>query len=316
MHLKHPIVYLLLLVSVILAGDRLLSMTLDKLVMKSNTRLARLYTGRAAADIVVVGNSRSNRAFYTPHIKKTLERDAINLSYNALATELAAALLEDYLDRNGKPKLLIVEVTGIVMAPTAINELKLYSNRSSRLAEIFKREKQPAYYTSKVLNLYRFNGAEVVDGLQNFRTNDQVTMFRTPISKYLIDQVESEKPLPFPENGMERMSSTERADIRNRNLEALTSIVQTARTNGIDLRLIIAPYWPPYREKIQDWDEVVSQIKAATLGEPIWDYSMAIVDPGHFGDRVHLTNAGALKLFSLLEKDGFFALQAQPKTGL
>jgi hypothetical protein len=313
MHLKHPVIYLLMLIAVIFVGDRLLSLCLDQLVIRSNTRLARLYSGRAASDIVVLGNSRANRAFFSPYIEKTLERKTVNLSYNALSTELASALMEDFLERNGKPQLLIVEVTGIVMAPEAINELKLYSNRSDRLAKIFKREKTSAYYTSKVMNLFRLNGAEVIDSLQNLRSSDQTAMFRTPINDFLIKQVEAEPSVRFPENGMERMSASERREIRDKNLKALTSIVQIARAQMIDLRLIVAPYWPRYRDKIEDWDQVLSEIQAATLGEPIWDYSSALIDPIDFGDRVHLTNTGSIHLVNLLEQDGFFAPHALPK---
>jgi len=319
MHLKRPITYVLLLLAVVLAGDRGLSYVLDVLLLRSHSRYSRLYDGRAQADVVVIGNSRGVHSFHAPSMEKELGSTVVNLSYNALSAELAHVVLADYLERNGRPKLLVVEVSNIRVSPEVITELKPYTLHSERLTNVLKREQPTSYYATQVSHLFRLNGEMFFQNLRYLDGDDQNWILRHAMSQQLIDSVAQESDLPFPENmslppGLsEEEKSSKRQEYRELNMAALRAIVDLAQREGIDLRLVLAPYWPPFRHKITEWDDVVAQIQErAGPQTPIWDYSLALDDPGDFSDRVHPNLAGANKLLARMQSDGFFMEGAIP----
>lgn len=317
---KRPLIYVLLFLAVVYAGDRSLAAMLDWVLFHSNARYSRLYEGRATAEIVVLGNSRGKHSFHAPSMEKELGVSVINLSYNALATELAAPLLEDYLEHNDKPKLLIVEVSNVRMSPEVITELKPYTGRSTRLAELLKREQPEAYFATHVSHLYRLNGEMIFQNLRSFRSSDQGYIQRNIMTQELIDRVEQTDAYTFPEaiSFPPALAKDEQAKKRleylHNNLDALRKIVAAAQRENIELRLVIAPYWPAYRRKITNWDEVMAEIQQAAGAEtPLWDYSLALEERTDFADRVHCNANGAAKLLERMKEDDFFEPGATPK---
>ncbi|MBK8194740.1 MAG: hypothetical protein IPK76_16540 [Lewinellaceae bacterium] len=87
----------------LLAGDRLGGVLLQRQADASLFRYSRLYRGEAGADLLFVGNSRG-LTFYQPFIEEKTGLRTFNMSYNGLPADLARVLVQDYLDRYPAPK--------------------------------------------------------------------------------------------------------------------------------------------------------------------------------------------------------------------
>jgi hypothetical protein len=318
MQVKRPITYVLLFLAVVLAGDWGLSYLFDAALYRSHSRFSRLYDGRAAADIVVIGNSRGFHSFHAPTMEKALGEEVINLSYNALPSELSYVILSDYLEHNRKPRLLILEVSNVRMSPDVITELKPYTNRSEGLSRVLEREQPTAFRAAQVSHLFRLNGEQFFQNLRYLKGDDQGRIHRGVMTQAVIDTVAEMDEAPFLENmnfppGLtDEERAQKRADYIEWNMDGLRKSVAKAQAEGIEVRLVLAPYYVPYRAKISDWASIVADIQQAAGDVPIWDYSLALGDPNELADRVHPNLTGAVKLLEIMQRDRFFEANAIP----
>ncbi len=294
------IAYLLLFAVVLIGGDRLLGWGLDRLTMSSQARYSRLYRGDEAADVVIIGDSRGVHSFYAPAIADSAGQRTLNLSYNGISTELAEAVLADYLDHNKAPRLLVIEVTNFASAPDALVNFKPYFGHSARLRQLFDREQSYTANAMRLIHLYRFNCESFLRAAYYLSRDDQNWILRTQMADALIGLTEQQPPAP--------LSETTYADL---NRAALRRMVQLADERGIELRLVVAPYWPAHREKLANWSEVTQKIRDS-IGDKhrLWDYSLAISGPTNFADRVHLNLSGAQEFCARLNRDQFFNVAA------
>src|SRR4030081_1592406 len=93
--------FILLMLAVIFLGDRFWSQLLQIVVGKSQFRYSRLYNGKAAADILIAGNSRGLN-FYQPYMEELTHKKTFNISYNGLPGNLAMLLCMDYVEKYPK----------------------------------------------------------------------------------------------------------------------------------------------------------------------------------------------------------------------
>lgn len=91
-------------------GDRLAAGLLADMTESSQFRYSKLYSGRADADVLFVGNSRG-LTFYQPYIQSQTGLRTCNLSYNGLPANLAEVLVKDYIDRYPNVRALVLDVT-------------------------------------------------------------------------------------------------------------------------------------------------------------------------------------------------------------
>ena len=128
--------WLLAFLALTLVGDRAMAYVLRSGLERSEFRYSRLYTGRAEADLVFIGNSRGLN-FYQPYIEAATGRKTLNLSYNALPVDLSTVLLADYLERYGPPRDLVVEITHLDRAnPDLVREFRAYAPYSERMDQL------------------------------------------------------------------------------------------------------------------------------------------------------------------------------------
>jgi hypothetical protein len=80
---------------------------------------------------------------------------------------------------------------------------------------------------------------------------------------------------------------------------------RAGRRYGAAVRLIVTPYLPIFADRIANLGAWMREIEAAT-GERVWDCSVALTDPGHFADRLHVNRAGSRYFAGRLAEDGFF----------
>jgi len=69
-----------------------------------------MYQGKAAADILLVGNSRG-LIFYQPYIEEITGKSTFNVSYNGMPIDLGQTLVEDYFANYKAPETMILDVT-------------------------------------------------------------------------------------------------------------------------------------------------------------------------------------------------------------
>lgn len=303
---KHPALVLALFVAMVVVGDRAVALLLRQALWSSQARYSQLYTGRAEADIAVIGNSRAVHGFHTPTMQRMLRRDVVNLSSNGLSLEMVNALFQDYLDRNPKPRLAVVEISGVHFAPNAIADLKVYSEKSERLQAIWFREFPTTARAGLVSRLFALNSEAFQRSLLYLGKSDQDLILQNTMSEELARHAPAIETDRFPETNKGRK-------FEEKNLAALTALVERAKQENVELRLVISPFWPAYRENVKEWDAIVEKLQAAAGDVPIWDYSLALHERSDFADRWHTNLTGATNFLEILQADGFFEPGAKPK---
>jgi len=289
------------LVLVVLAGDRLASAVLDQVVQRSRFRFSEIQRPGIDADIVIVGDSRGVTSINVPVVEKIAGRRTYSLCYNGMATKIGEALLDDYLDHNRPPRLLIVEVTSLIEPMKLSPELKTYAKESPRLGAIYAEEHPIAARAARVFHLLRFNSELYLRALYYLRRSDQDWSNWATIS-------------PADVEGA-RSAPTWRLDPTPGNLDALERIVRLARSRNIELRLLVGPYLPQYLARAVNAGPFIAAVEQRVHRvDPslhVWNYAGAVGEPALFADVLHLNDRGTDAFMRILQRDGFFAEMAQ-----
>jgi hypothetical protein len=303
---KYPAAILALFIATVAIGDWTIAYVLRQAMWSSQSRYARLYTERAQADLAVIGNSRAVHGFHAPTMRRVLNQETINLSSNGLSLEVVNAVLQDYLDHNPPPKLAIVEISGVHFAPAALTDLKVFSEKSPRLQTLLFREFPTTTRAGMVSHLFSLNSEGFQRSMVYLRKSDQDLILQNTMSERLARYAPANESDRFPETNQGRK-------YEKKNLAALTALVERAKRDNVELRLILTPFWPAYRQQVQEWDAVVAKLQTAAGDVPIWDYSLALDQRSDFADRWHTNLTGATRLLEILQADGFFEPGARPR---
>lgn len=270
------------------AGDRLLGALLRGAALDSQFRYSRLYNGTGAADVVLLGNSRGLN-FYQPFIEERTGRSTLNLSYNAMPVDVGAALLEDYLDRYGAPAKLVVDVTFLDRDnDDLVRDFRVYAQFSERLDSLL-RERDPAIWGgTKVSHLTRYGG-EVGQRMFYYLTrSDEDWLLDRQIAEKVVEASAALEPY--------------RNGYKLRRIERLAEVVDDYRAAGTDVRFVINPYYPAFRESIVNLDSLSIDVRGIT-GVDVLDYSRSVRGDENFGDLQHLNKRGAEVYLARLIED-------------
>lgn len=282
--------FYLLLLALVLAGDRLGGRFCQQLADHSQFRYARLYNGQAAADILLVGNSRG-LTFYQPFIEQATGLRTFNLSYNGLPADLANVLVQDYLDRYPAPRVLVLEVTTADRPNRELIASFLpYASHSARLDALIRQNNTDAWWGGQVSSLFRANN-EVFQRALYYRNRPDTDWL---IDRQIAPALAATAPLDtFP------------ISVQRPLIAQLANAVAYARSKGVRVELVISPYYP---QMVRDWTNVgaVSQATQQATGLPVRDYRQALPDPADFGDFMHPNKRGAQHYIDLLVRDGVF----------
>lgn len=285
--MKHLLWYIAFL-GLLFAGDRLAGWYLQGQTMSSQFRYSRLYSGRAAADILLVGNSRG-LTFYAPYIEETTGKTTFNLSYNGLPMDAANALVRDYLDRYPAPQLMLLDIT-ICDRPN--NELlagfATYAAFSPRLNELVRDSLPKMWGGNQLSRLTRFNNEIFQRALFHRKTSDKDWLLDRIIPQKLIDEA-SQHNYPL--------------EVHPQLVEQLQAAVQAAQAKGVQVRLVISPYFPGFDQRVSNLDALKTAVEQAT-GLPVFDFRQALTDPTDFGDYMHPNKKGSLHYIDLLWERG------------
>lgn len=284
-HLK----WILALLLLTFAGDRIGGYLLNQLLLESQFRYSRLYKGEAGAEILLVGNSRG-LSFYQPYMEEMTGLSTFNLSYSAMPMNLADVLVRDYLDRYPAPKYMIIDVTLCDRTNAAlISGFNCYRPFSMRMDSLMKAVNPSVRAGGLLSHLFLYNGEIFQRSLYYLRKKDEEWLLDREISNRLkadISSVDSVSVNLVPEM-----------------IENLQKTVAFVKSKGIEVRLVVSPYFLPFADRIVNLDEMIAQVEKQT-GEQVFDYSRAMGDPGDFGDYQHINVRGSKGYISLLKKDG------------
>jgi hypothetical protein len=302
-----PFRYLMLFLVIVVVGDFVFGTVIEKVLMQANFRYSRLYRSDAAADIVILGNSRGKQGFHAPSIEAALGKKVINLSYDGISPEILEALLRDYVQHNGKPKLALIEVSSIRFPPNAMTDLKPFVLKSPGLSEVYKREHPYAYGGLLVSRLFRMNSEGLLRGLYSLNQSDQTWVQKRVIATDLLQATEKAKEFPFPNMFTKQDSEERRAALEKANLQALKNIVAFAADQHMEIKFVIAPYLPAMRTKVAEWNTTLTKIRETSNYAPeILDYSLALEETNDFADTMHLNASGAQHLLEKMQTDGCY----------
>lgn len=288
---KRFAVWFALLAIVVLAGDRIGAFVCSRVLVSSQFRFSRVYRGGSNADVLVIGDSRGVHSFYAPAIEKLTGRPALNLSYNSMSMPIAEALLADYLDRNSKPRTVIIEPTCVVVDRGLVSELRTYAGLSQRLEALYASEHPRAAAAGRLFRLLPYDSEFFLRALAYLRRSDQDWINRNVIAPQLAAGPRGRwSPRPHQEN-----------------LDALRRLVPMLRSHGIDVKLVIAPY---HRSVMVDMNEITDGVTRSVPGARVLNYADAVEDSRSFADGVHMNADGSDVFLRMLCRDG--VLQCQP----
>lgn len=272
---------------VLFLGDRLGGWWLRQKTESSLFRYSRLYEGRAAADILLVGNSRG-LAFYQPIIEEKTGLRTFNLSYNGLPTDVAKVLVQDYLERYPAPKAVVIEVTACDRTnDELLAGFTAYSDKSYRLDTLIHSKLPKVWWGTKVSALFRYNSEIFQRALSYQKKSDEDWLLDRVINANLVARVERDSywiaQTPYLVQQVKEMATS-------------------AQAKGVPVHLVIGPYFPGFHDNVGNLDNLKTSVERAT-GLIVHDYRQALTDPTDFGDFMHPNKKGSAAYIDLLRRD-------------
>lgn len=273
--------------------DRIVSVGLEKALLNSNFRISKIYKGDVQAQILILGNSRGVNGFYAPKIEEDTGLKTLNLSYNGLSIATARLLLEDYLEYNSVPKILLYEVTNLNVGKMSDNILQLYSGISPRMQENWEKSNPYFAYVQKfVAQTNRYNGELFLRALYYTNKSDQ-----NWINRYQISDA-------FVENYVAGEAAKEWTIINPVAKEELIKIRSICVAHGIEFVPVITPIAPILFREIEEYENWVAEIEAL-IDQPIIDFGREIGELKYFADPVHMNLNGFNELYPALREHIF-----------
>jgi hypothetical protein len=273
-------------------GDRLFGYFLKKTAFNSQFRYSRLYRGDAKADILLVGNSRG-LGFYQPEIERLTGLNTLNISYNGMPVDLASVLVRDQFQKNGAPKTMIVDVTMCDRKDDLfVAAFNLYSPYSDNLKALITSYDKTVYYGGLVSHLYRHN-SEVFQRAFNYRNKTD--------EDWLLDRVISEKM------AADTSLKSYKVRVMPEMVDHLKEMIDFAKSQGTEVKLVISPYFPRFAETIRDsFLTPLKTLVEAKTGLTVTDYSTALTATEAFGDYQHANKKGCIQFMNQLFEEKWF----------
>lgn len=279
--------------ALLFVGDRAGGLFLHHQNYRSQFRYSQLFSRNAAADILLLGNSRG-LTLYQPYIEEITGLRTCNLSYNGLPMDAAKCLTIYYLDLknfewDGEPRKMVIDIT---MCDRENDELLAgfltYTDRSIALDTLIRRKLPQVWWGGEVSWLYRYNNEIFQRAMFHKNKSDRDWLLDREIPKALADEVHKH---------------SYDLDVQPYLLQKLKETVDLARSAGLTVELVIGPYFPGF--EVKNLDLLTSEVEKTT-GLRVRDYRSALTDPTDFGDFMHANKKGSQKYLDLLKRDGVF----------
>jgi hypothetical protein len=299
--MRKQLIWIAAFLTIAFAGDRIIGYFLQKITENSQFRYSRLYNSNEDADILFVGNSRG-LTFFQPEAERLTQQKTMNLSYNGMPADLAKCLVMDYLDHHKPPKVMVVDVTLCDRENDILKSgFNMYTPKSMRLDTLLRgiHTKDDKFVGTKIVvggkvsHLYRHN-SEVFQRILFHRNKTD--------EDWLIDRIIGEQ-------------ATKDTSFRSYQVrmfpnmaEHFKEMVAYAQSKGIEVKLVINPYYPAFAETIREsfLTPLKSHIETIT-GLPINDFSTVLTSVDEIGDYQHANKKGSIHYMNILLEKGIFA---------
>jgi hypothetical protein len=294
--LKKFLTYLIGLLLAFLVIDRAASAVLDRVIRQSEFRFSKIYRGGLDAEILVLGNSRAVNAFHAPTMEKELGVGVFNLGYNGMSMQLCESVFRDYLNHNDAPKVLLIEVTNLGDGNDHLKEQKMYRGLSRPLAALLRSEMPLIDGTCRLSRLYQYNCEMFLRCFHYMNQSDQDWINNGKMTAGYAESLEIE---PW------RIRNAITTDGPGR--PALQRILALCEEQGIEVKLIISPYFPKYAEALTDFAAWKTALQNQ-LPQPgiLYDFSTSLTDYRSFADILHINLAGSARLLEQMKENGLF----------
>lgn len=267
-------------------GDRAGGFALQKLTDGSQFRWSRLYRGDAKADILLLGNSRG-MTFIEPEIEKSTGKKAFNLSYNGLPMDMAAVLVADYFEKYPPPSRLVIDITMADRRNLALmSGLWPFAEHSPGIRKLLRDSVGDSFWGGELSHLFRFNNEVFQRAFFHRKRSDAGLILDREIRSELVAEVSK---------------NSYKLDIYLDLIEELAEICRLAQSKGVEVRLVISPYFPGFR--VENLDLLKKTVEGKT-GLAVADYRNALTENRLFGDFMHPNRGGAMAYINLLRQDG------------
>ena len=281
--------WILGIVALFFIGDRIAGYVLESLVLKSQFRYSRMYNGIAEADVLLVGNSRG-LSFYQPNIEEMTGKSTFNLSYSAMPMTLAEVLVKDYFDQYKAPQKMLIDVTICDREnDPLIAGFNAYSSLSPRVDSLVTATSKNIGYGGKLSHIFRNNGEIFQRALFYLNKIDETWLLDREMGQRLKDDLVT--------------VDTPSVRLVHHMVESLVRTVDFAKSKGVEVELVVSPYYKPFAEKLVNLDDMIAEVEAATKMK-VYDYSRSMEGSDDFGDYQHINIKGSRQYISLMQKDG------------
>ena len=281
---KSIVVRIAILLAVFFVGDRLLAWSADRVLMSSQSRLSKAYSANLDYEIWIAGNSRAKKSIDSRLMSSESNRPTINLGINGIRPAMLHAMLEDAIELNRKPDVIVIEISYLKNEwdDSQAADFLPFTKHGTATADLLSRRLPKEMNAAKIFHLRGYGGQQFFRSLANLRKDDQQPTGKKPVNNEALTAI-SEKDI-------------ESFAVDPNDLHSLCELISRCNEQNIKVKVILAPYLELYRDKIANLDEWLSQIrtalsKAGVDAEVIND-SEVFGDPDLFSDHVHLNREG------------------------
>ncbi len=243
---------------------------------------------RGPADVLVLGNSRADNHFPVSALQDMTCGRALNLGMGGAPTVLSALLWEDYVERHGAPRLLVLEPTGVVDNPHDLADLPLLAYYSPRIDAFVRQENEELWMANHAFHLMTFNNNQtmrLVGGL-----------LKPAADRTLVGAI------PEPMKAQLAAAPEEVMTANDANWQALDRIIRSAQAHGTRVAVVITPYFPTYAGKLRNFDAFFAELKGRLpAGVTVIDARRAVDKDELFMDALHVNEDGVRAMFAALE---------------
>ncbi|SMH54135.1 hypothetical protein [Azospirillum agricola] len=283
-----------LIVAMVATMDRVLASALGDLLLRSDDRFMAVYRPPAPddrpADVVVLGNSRADNHFPTEAMGNLACGSAINLGMGGAPTTISALLWEDYVERHGAPRLLLLEPTGVVDDPRTLADVPLLSHYSPRVDDFVRRTDHGLWLSNQAFHLMAFNSNQTI--------RLAAGLVRPSGDRTLSGVV------PAPLRAQLASAPEERMEGFQPNWEAMSRIIESARAHGTRVAVVVTPYYPIHSAKLTNFDAFFAELKSRLPADVTFiDGRRTVQREELFMDALHINQDGVQAMFTALEPE-------------
>ena len=279
-----------LILAMVVTMDRVLASSLGELLMRSEDRFLSIYKPGPAAEVLVLGNSRADNHLAASTLKTLTCWNTLNLGMGGGPTTISDLLFQDYVERHGAPRLLILEPTSVVDNPFALADLPLLSHYSPRIDRFVRKVDFTMWAGNQAFNLLVFNSNQTIRLAAGLWSPPGDRTLTGSMPAALRQEIER-----APEETMQGYQH---------NWEALDRIIDTAHRHGTKVAVVITPYYPGYIRKLTNFDAFFAELKARLpQGVAVIDARHAVKDDSRFMDALHINADGVRDMFNTIESE-------------